>query len=385
MPITTKTFWNLKQTTNNSAELTIYSPIDDEESWWYDSVTPKSLMRELDAAGDVTEIVVRINSGGGSAFAGLTIYELLKNHKASITTRIDGLAASAASIIAMAGDKIVMGTGAMMMVHNPWTMAMGESKDLRHTADVLDQVAKSLISVYQDRTGLDPKDIKKLLDKETWLTADEAVSQGFADEVDRKYMVSASINDGFAVFNGQKFSLKAFAMIPNLPKASEEETETVTKEEETDSNQQQTESETPETVHENTEDESHKEEETVKDLNELQTKHPEIYKAAVQSGVDQERGRIKSLNDLVMPGNEIIIDKAKYETGASAAETAVEILKADNLKRKGMGGKILQDASNSGMNQLDTAAPEEEKTEEDKIKDTSQSLLNFIKKKRGNQ
>ncbi|QPA33424.1 head maturation protease, ClpP-related [Thermaerobacillus caldiproteolyticus] len=366
-----KRFWNLKRTTNNSAELTIYSPIDDEESWWYDSVTPKSLLRDLDALGDVSEITVRINSGGGSAFAGLTIYEILKSHKATIITRVDGLAASAASIIAMAGDKIIMGTGAMLMIHNPWTIAIGESKDLRHTADVLDKVSQSLISVYSDRTGLDAKEIKKMLDKETWLTADEAVEKGFADEVDRKYQVSASIRDGFAYFNGQKFDLKAFASVPNLPVLDNETTEDETEDAENG----------PE-MDENDQNVSESEEEDVKNLDELKAKYPDLYQAAVQDGIEQERNRMKAIDDLGLSGYKDLIQKAKYETGASAEQLAMEVLKAQQQQRRNYLNAVQQDVEESGVDDVPTDDPTPPSEEED-TQTKAQAIANYINKLRG--
>ncbi|MGG1638220.1 head maturation protease, ClpP-related [Paenibacillus sp. NRS-1760] len=390
---TNSTFWNLKKTANNSAEIVIYSPIDDEESWWYDSVTPASLIRELNAAGDISEITVRINSPGGSVFAGLTIYEQLKSHKAKIITRVDGVAASAASIIFMAGDVRIMGTGGMVMAHNPWTVAVGESKDLRHTADVLDKVTASLINIYSDRTGKDEKELKKMLDKETWLTADEAVASGFADKVDRSFQVSASISDKFVVFNGQKIKISAFATVPNLPKAEDEELEYQPEGQETPAAEPENPVVTPETNEKNDENEHESAEgddDSVKDIEELQAKHPAIYQAALKAGAENERNRIKSLDELLMPGNEDLINKAKFETGATVAETAVEILKAENAKRKEMGNKTMADANKSNVNSLSTsAAPQDEQTDAEKEDQEAQivsnGIINQMKRMRGAQ
>jgi len=125
---------------------------------------------------------VRINSLGGSAFGGVAMYNALQDHPGEVTCCVEGLAASAASLVAMAG-KTVMGKGSMMMIHSPLTMALGNAGELRKTADVLDKVQDALATIYSAKTGLDSKDVNDLLDAETWMTADEAVAAGFADEV----------------------------------------------------------------------------------------------------------------------------------------------------------------------------------------------------------
>lgn len=136
---------------------------------------------------------VCINSYGGEVFAGHAIYSQLRRHKGGVDTVIDGIAASAASIVAMAGDKISMGKGTMMMVHNPWTVAVGEADDMRKTADVLDRVRDNLIAIYEERTGLPREQLQQLLADETWMTAEQAVELGFAHEVTTS--VAASIRD----------------------------------------------------------------------------------------------------------------------------------------------------------------------------------------------
>lgn len=212
-----KKFWSLKKI-ESVAELVLYGPIS-QESWYGDEVTPKQLSDDLAAMGDVTEISVRINSGGGDVFAGTAIHSILKRHKASVTVYVDGLAASIASIIAMAGDKIIMPKGSMMMIHNPWTFAMGDAKDLRKTAETLDQVRDSLITIYSDKTGLSAEEIIPLLDAETWLSAAEAVKKGFATEVEEKLSIAASIRGNTAMINGIEVEWSKFANAPELPVA----------------------------------------------------------------------------------------------------------------------------------------------------------------------
>lgn len=128
-------------------------------------------------------INVEINSPGGDVFAGLAIYNMLRSSGKEILVKVMGVAASAASLIAMAGDKIVMPKNTFMMVHNPWSFAMGNADELRETADTLDKIGASLLSTYVARTGKTEDEIAPLLAKDTWLTADEAKELGFADEV----------------------------------------------------------------------------------------------------------------------------------------------------------------------------------------------------------
>jgi ATP-dependent protease ClpP protease subunit len=128
-------------------------------------------------------VTLRISSPGGSVDEGRAIFNALKRHQGGVDVVVDSSAYSIASYIAMAGDRVVMAQNAMMMVHNPWTMAIGSAAELRKTADVLDKYRDSVLDAYTERTGKDRKKIKAILDAETWYTAQEAVAAGFATEV----------------------------------------------------------------------------------------------------------------------------------------------------------------------------------------------------------
>ena len=153
----------------------------------------------LKSLGDVKSINLHINSPGGSVFEGIAIYNMLKQNSARINVYIDGLAASIASVIAMSGDAIFMPSNSMMMVHNPWVMAIGNANELRKQADDLDQITKSSVQTYLAKAGdkLDEKTLTQLMDDETWLTAQEAVDYGLADEVMEPNKAVASINKQF--------------------------------------------------------------------------------------------------------------------------------------------------------------------------------------------
>lgn len=342
--------------------MTIYGPIKDFASFFSGpGVTPQKVMQDLDELVTAREITLRINSGGGSAFAGLAIFELVRSHGARIISRIDGVAASAASVIAMAGDKIIMGTGAMMMIHNPWMRAEGEAKDLRDAADLLDRASESLINVYQARTKKSREELRDMLAKTTWFTAQEAVAAGFADEIDSKFEVKAAITGDVAVFNEQRFSLGLFAMAPPLPispVATGGEPE-----------------KTP------VQPETKEDTETVENLEELKAKHPAIYDAAVQDGVAKERARLQALDDLAMPGTEEMVNKAKYETFATAEATAIAILKADNERRKSAGDDAQADAKDANVNNVAPGA-QEPKSDDAQVKEKGAMLASIINKKR---
>jgi ATP-dependent Clp protease protease subunit len=206
-------FWRFNAKTETEAELYLYGDISDV-SWFGDEVTPKAFADQLKNLGDVSQITARINSAGGDVFAGQTIYNLLRSHKANVTVHIDGLAASIASIIAMAGDTVIMPANAMMMIHSPWSYAAGNANDFRQMAETLDTVRESLIAVYQARTDMDRETLVGLLDAETWMTAQEAKDLGFADEIEDLVKVAASARAGVYTVNGHELDFKGFKVWP---------------------------------------------------------------------------------------------------------------------------------------------------------------------------
>ena len=208
-------FWNFKGSGDKRAELLLYGDISDS-SWFGDEVTPKQFKADLDALGDVAELDIYINSGGGDVFASFAIYNTLMRHAAKKTVYVDGLAASGASLIAMVGDKIIMPENAMMMIHNAWAVVKGNKAKLRKIADEMDKIDGSLAGIYTARTGKPEADIVALLDAETWFTAQEAVEAGLADEIEAKKKLAASVDGSFLNLNGQKFDLSRYKNAPQL-------------------------------------------------------------------------------------------------------------------------------------------------------------------------
>lgn len=179
-----KKFWNWTNQTDNPKEngrtLFLNGTIADE-SWYDDDVTPQLFKNDLYAeSGDVT---VWLNSPGGDCVAAAQIYNMLKEYPGNITIKIDGIAASAASLIAMAGNEVLMSPVSMMMIHNPMTAAIGNADDMQKAAAMLDEVKDSIINAYELKTGLSRAKLAHLMDDETWMNAVKAVELGFADGI----------------------------------------------------------------------------------------------------------------------------------------------------------------------------------------------------------
>ena len=172
-------------------EIWLYDQIG--ASFWGDGMSAKAFQKELSALGKVTSICVRINSPGGDVFDGFAIYNQLQQHPAAIEVEVDGVAASIASIIAMAADpgKLRMAKNALMMIHNPMGMAIGGEDEMQRVAALLRSVKGNLAATYVDRTGNKRADIDGWMDDETWFTADDAVQRGFADAVSTESAVTA--------------------------------------------------------------------------------------------------------------------------------------------------------------------------------------------------
>lgn len=188
-----KKFWSFKALDKKTGELTLYGEIA-SDTWYGDEVTPKEFKADLDKLGDIDTLNIYINSSGGDVFAGQAIHSMLKRHKANKNVYIDGLAASISSVIAMAGDTIYMPKNAMMMIHNPWTFGLGNAAEFRKLAEDLDKIRESLIVAYEERSALTRDEIIKIMDSETWLTADECFEYGFCDVVEKEKQMAACID-----------------------------------------------------------------------------------------------------------------------------------------------------------------------------------------------
>lgn len=173
-------FWNWVRNSDEERTLYLNGPIA-EETWWGDEVTPRLFKDEL--LGGSGNITVWINSPGGDVFAAAQIYNILMDYTGKVTVKIDGLAASAASVIAMAGGDVYMTPVSMLMIHNPSTIAIGDSEEMLRAKALLDEVKESIINAYELKSGLSRAKLSHLMDAETWMNAHKAVELGFADKI----------------------------------------------------------------------------------------------------------------------------------------------------------------------------------------------------------
>ena len=202
-------FWQVKNEVNGNSEILLYGPIAGESSWWGDEVTPRSFAEDLESLGG-KDVTVRINSGGGDVFAAHAIHNQLVAYKGRVTVVIDGLAASAATIIAVAGDRIIMPANALFMIHNP---AIGLSdyygaEELLKAAEALNTIKGSIVAAYRKRCKASAEELAAMMDAETWMGAAECLEKGFVDEIQGS--VSPVLNGSSLVVNSVNFNIKNF-------------------------------------------------------------------------------------------------------------------------------------------------------------------------------
>lgn len=228
-------FWNFLASADDQVELRIEGEIvSDDDAWIYEwfgipVASPNAFKSEL-ANHKNKDITVWIDSWGGDVFAAAGMYNALKEHKGRVTVKIDAKAASAASVLAMAGDDILMSPGGIVMIHNPWSGARGEAKDMRHMADVLDEVKETIMNAYQLKTKMSRNKISRLMDEETWMSARKAVSEGFADsilytetETEAEPVQNSFMFSRLAIQNSVSSSMAKFVQQYNRIKQQEEQ------------------------------------------------------------------------------------------------------------------------------------------------------------------
>lgn len=214
-PGTASRFWNwVRDETTEERTLYLNGVISDE-TWWGDEVTPKLFKDELLAgSGNVT---VWINSPGGDVFAAAQIYNMLMDYTGKITVKIDGLAASAASVIAMAGGDVYMSPVSMLMIHNPSTIAIGDSEEMLRAKALLDEIKESIINAYELKSGLSRAKLAHLMDAETWMNANKAIELGFADKVLFTEGEPSETADSF-LFSHMAVTNSLISRLPKQPK-----------------------------------------------------------------------------------------------------------------------------------------------------------------------
>ena len=209
--------WQVKNSSGGkTGELMIMGDIENM-SWYEEDVTPQKILSELESLGKIDELKVLLNSNGGSVFAGVTISNVInqyaKDNDVEVTGYVMGLAASIASIIACSLPKLVMYPSSMLMIHNPLSIMRGDANDFRKMADDLDSIRESLIITYKNKTNLSREEIIDLLDDESWLTSEQCIEYGFADETESSD-IAASISEKKLVMNGVKFDISKYQNVP---------------------------------------------------------------------------------------------------------------------------------------------------------------------------
>ncbi|MFJ7370289.1 head maturation protease, ClpP-related [Lysinibacillus sp. NPDC098008] len=207
-------FWNWVR--DSDEERTLYlNGVISEETWWGDEVTPKIFKDELLAGtGDIT---VWINSPGGDVFAAAQIYNMLMEYTGKVNVKIDGLAASAASVIAMAGGDVYMSPVSMLMIHNPSTIAIGDSEEMLRAKALLDEVKESIINAYELKTGLSRIKLSHLMDAESWMNANKAIELGFADKIMFMESETPDLTDSL-IFSRMAVTNSLISKLPKQPK-----------------------------------------------------------------------------------------------------------------------------------------------------------------------
>ena len=348
--------WKITNQSNNEAEILLYDTITDfdDERWGYTSA--KGIINKIKALGKIENITLRINCVGGDVFQAQAMYNYLKSHPANITVRVDGLAASAASLVAMAGNRIIMPENSMMMIHNPAGGVMGEADDMREVADILDKIRDMIANAYVARTGQEREKIVELMNAETWMTANEAYDLKFCDEIEKAVEITAmAVKDGIIFQNGFGFARIDEVWSEKLPRNAVKIN---------------IRNEIPHT---------HKEEKNEMDITnvaELEKNFPEFVAEIKKSVITAERERLKTLDSLNAPGREAIIAKAKYDEPKDARDVAIELLQAD--KAQAQINAMSQDAR--VIDRVLTPQPSSKAAEEEAAMN---AVINEISKLRG--
>jgi ATP-dependent protease ClpP protease subunit len=331
--------------------------VSDDEKWIYDwfgieCTTPKMVNQVLEEASG-EEIEVIISSGGGDVFAGSEMYTVLKDYPGNSIGKIVGVAASAASIVAMGVKKLLISPTAQLMIHNVSTRSNGDYRDHQFTSDFLRNWDKSITNAYMLKTGMSQEELLGLMDQETWLTAQQALEKKFVDEI------------MFEDSNQPKLvaSVGNFEIIPQkvLDKIRNEFKKTTLQ---------------------NVAEINKKEERKIMDLEQLKNEHPDLYEQVKNEGIKAERERIKAIDEIAMPGNEEIINKAKFETGITAEQVAMEIIKAEKQR----GANFLKDREKDAQD-LNNIEPSSvpQKNKDAQNKKAAEDIAAEINKRRGHK
>ena len=322
-------FWNMmKNDEEKSAELILYGSIGSDEYW--DDISDKAFKQDIENLGDVENITLHINSPGGSVFSAVAIANTLKNHKAKITANIDGLAASAATIITSACDTVRMPKNALFMVHNPITFAYGNNQDMQKTLEMLNKVKNSIIETYLNKAKTDKETLSELMDNETWMSAEEAKEYGFVDEI-LDESVEKEVIENKLIINNMAFDISRFK---NFKEKKNQDPRII--------NISVNSTGSPEEIADKFRDilnstENQKNEGGNMTLEELKNKFPELYNQIFnegkEAGITKERERMREIDNLDVSNYSELVENAKYNEPVEASVLAVNILNKQKEER----------------------------------------------------
>ena len=342
-------FWNvMKNDEEKSAELILYGSIGSDEYW--DDISDKAFKQDIENLGDVENITLHINSPGGSVFSAVAIANTLKNHKAKITANIDGLAASAATIITSACDTVKMPKNALFMVHNPITFAYGNNQDMQKTLEMLNKVKNSIIETYLNKAKTDKETLSELMDNETWMSAEEAKEYGFIDEI-LDENVEKEVIENKLIINNMAFDISRFK---NFKEKKNQEPRVI--------NISVNSTGSPEEIADKFRDilnltENQKNEGGNMTLEELKNKFPELYNQIFnegkEAGITKERERMREIDNLDVSNYSELVENAKYNEPVEASVLAVNILNKQKEERT----QKLQNIKNESQNNFTPPAP----------------------------
>ena len=359
-----KKFWQFRNQADGSGELLLYGSIAGEKSWYSDDVTPKQFAEDLAALGTVSNITVRINSGGGDVFAAQTIGNLLEQHPATVTARIDGVCASAATVVTSHCNKVIAANDSTYMVH-PVSMYCGYANetDLQKYLEALATIKENIISLYAKKTGRTKDEVTAWMDAESWWTGPQAKENGFVDELTDEEDGATYENRGGVLFVNSVSMGAKFDKAPEFVRNRVQRVVDIKPPAPAQDNQpagppaSSVADKSTKNVKEETEME-------IKTVDELRTAFPElvneIEQAAAEAATNAERERIKGIEDVALPGSEELTAEAKFTKPMSVSDFAVALVKGAKTKGAAFLDAMRQDGVESGVENVgNTPAPED--------------------------
>lgn len=349
-----KKFWQFRNMAGGSAELLLYGDIADT-SWWGDEVTPKQFAEDLDGLGAVSEIAVRINSGGGDVFAAQAIGNMLERNTAHVTAYIDGVCASAATIVACHCDKVIAANDSTYMIH-PVKMGLYgymDAETLKQYIDALDTIRENIVTLYAKKTCREKDEVAGWMDATSWWTGPQAKENGFVDEL--------TDNEEDAVVENRNGVLFVNSVSMNLPFA---EAPKFVQDSLTAPTAGRPANKKPAGQPGKQQEVQDMDPKDIKTVDDLRKAYPalvdQIEQAAAEEATNAERARIQSIEDMALPGSEALAAEAKFTKPMSAENFAKELVK--NAKTQGATylAQVKKDAQDSGVNGVTNTPPDDQ-------------------------